>query len=352
MPTTRRIELSFFFLLVAAAAVLSFFIFKPYLGALFVAVVFAIVFRPLYEALRRKVRRDWLSSLLTLMLLLLVILIPATLFGFFIFDDAQRLYQGTGGLVPAQAGAPVVDFLDNAVEPLEKYIRGFIPEFEIRIGAYMNAALSFFVENFGSVFSRVVGIVFQTFIMLLALFYLFRDGGRFRSYVVSLSPLANEYDERILKRLERSISSVVKGKLLIVLIQGILASAGFWLFNVPHAVLFGALTSLAALIPAVGVAVVFIPAVIYLFVVGSMGSAIGLLIFGVLVGAVDNILGPVLFEKGLEMHPLLILLSVLGGLVFFGPVGFLAGPVTLSLLLALLDIYPLLFQNGENHPSS
>src|SRR3989344_2065473 len=345
MPTTRKIELSFFFLLVIPAAALSFFIFKPYLGALFVALVFAIVFRPVFETIHRKVKRESLASFLTLVILFLVILTPATLFGFFIFEDAQKLYQSAGDNLPVgQASTPVLDRLDQALAPIEGYVRTFIPEFELNISQYMNAALSFLVDNFGSVFSRVVGMVFQTFIMLLALFYLFRDGGAFRSFIVTLSPLTNEYDERILKRLETAISSVVKGKLFIVLIQGILASIGFWLFGIPSPVLWGAVTSIAALIPAVGVAVVFIPAVIYLFVTGGMGAAIGLLIFGVAIGAIDNILGPVLFEKGLQMHPLIILLSVLGGLVFFGPIGFLAGPVTLSLLLALLDIYPLLFR--------
>ena len=338
---SRKVELTFFFLLVGIVTALSFFIFKPYLGALFVAVVFAIVFRSVYEWLLKKVKREGLASFLTLFILFLVILIPATVFGFFIFDDAQDLYQSAG------VGAPVLQRLDQALMPIENYVQKIIPSFDINVSSYLHATLSFLVDNLGSVFSRAVGMVFQTFIMLLALFFLFRDGTQFRSFIISLSPLANEYDERILKRMERAISSVVKGKLLIILIQGILASVGFFIFGVPSPVLWGALTSIAALIPAVGVAVVFIPAVAYLFVTSGFGGAVGLLIFGVAIGAIDNLLGPALYEKGLEMHPLIILLSVLGGLVLFGPIGFLAGPVTLSLLLALLDIYPLLFQGKD-----
>ena len=121
-----------------------------------------------------------------------------------------------------------------------------------------------------------------------------------------------------------------------------LASLAFFAFGLPHPVLWGALTSFAALIPMVGVALVFVPTIAYLFLSVGVGSAAGLLVSGVVIGAADNILGPILFEKGLQMSPLLILLSVLGGFAFFGPVGFLAGPVTLSLLFALLDLYPLL----------
>ena len=339
MPSSRKVELGFFFFLVAVAAILSFFLLQPYLGALFVATVFAVVFRPVYEAIHARVRRETLSSLVTLVFLSLSVLIPAAFFGFFVFDDAQRLYQSV------QSGTQMLDRLDASMQPFARAVQNIIPDFEVRLSEYFRAGLLFLVDNFGSVFTRIVSMVFQTGIMLLALFYLFRDGGMFRGYLVTLSPLSNEYDERILKRLKGAMASVVKGKLLIVFIQGIIASIGFWLFGVPHAVLWGALTSLCALIPAVGVAIIFIPIVIFLFLSGGAGSALGLLAFAIFVGAIDNILGPILFEKGLQMHPLLILLSVLGGLVFFGPVGFLAGPVTLSLLLALLDIYPLLFLN-------
>ncbi|HCB35683.1 MAG: hypothetical protein A2W52_00860 [Candidatus Taylorbacteria bacterium RIFCSPHIGHO2_02_49_25] len=342
MPATRKIELGFFFLLVAAATVVSFLIFKPYFGALFVAVVFAIVFRPLFEALHRRVNGKGLAALLTLVFLFCVILIPATLFGFLVFDDARNLYESAG------AGATVISRFDAALQPIELFVRGIIPGFELNVSAYINAALSFLVNNLGGAFTRAIGIVFQTFIMLFALFYLFRDGEKFRSYIVTLSPLTNEYDERILKRIEGAISSVVKGKLLIIFIQGILAAIGFFIFGIPNPVLWGAVTSIAALIPAIGVAVVFVPAVIYLFITGGIPLAIGLLILGVIVGSIDNILGPILYEKGLSMHPLFILLSVLGGIALFGPVGFLAGPVAISLLLALLDIYPLLFQSN-NH---
>lgn len=332
----RKVELSFFFVLTACVATVSFFVFKPYLGALFVALVFSVVFRPLFEALYKKIRNAGASSALTLAILFLVILIPATLFGFFIFDDAERLYES------AREGTPLLDRLDATLLPFEGYLQEIVPNAKLHLSEYVSTALSFLVDNFGSVFRGSIRLVFHTLIMLLALFYFLRDGAKFRNYIISLSPLANEYDERILQRLETAISSVVKGKLLIVLIQGILASIGFFIFGVPHPVLWGALASLSALIPMVGVALVFVPAVIYLFVSASVVAAAGLLVSGVVIGTVDNILGPLLFEKGLQMPPLLILLSVLGGFVFFGPVGFLAGPVTLSLLFALLDIYPLL----------
>ncbi len=344
MNTLRKIEISFFFLLVGVVATLTFLIFVPYLSSLFVALVFAIVSRPIYDRINRKVKKPGFASFCTLALLFLVIFIPATLFGFFVFSDAQAAY------VSSVTSTPLFDRVDSALQPFELYVRHFLPEFKIDVSTYVDDGLAFLVDNFGSVFSKVVGIVFQAFVMLLALFYLFRDGGKFRTYIINLSPLANEYDERILRRLEIAISSVVKGKLLIVVAQGLITALTFWMFGIPHAMLWGAVTSLSALIPAVGVALVFIPAVLYLFLTAGVGLSVFLLGIGVIIGAVDNIVGPMLFEKGLQMHPFLILLSVFGGLVFFGPIGFLVGPVLVSLLLALLDIYLLLFQtSGSAH---
>lgn len=343
MGSSRKVEFGFFFLLAAAAAVVSFFIFRPYLGALFVALVFSIAFRPAHEFFLRRRMRDSAATILTLLVLFLVVLIPVTLFGFFIFDDAQALYA------QARSGAPVFERFDALVLPLEGYLRVFAPEARLNLSEYLQSGLSFVIGNFGSVFSGIVGFAFKTVIMLLALFYLFRDGQKLRAFVVRLSPLTNEYDERILKRLEDAIASVVQGKLLIVFIQAVLSALAFFIFGIAHPVLLGAAVSVAALIPFVGVGLVFVPVALYLFFIGSAGSAVGLLVAGVVIGTVDNVLGPILYERGLRLHPLLILLSVLGGLAFFGPVGFLAGPVTLSLFFALLDIYPLLFQSNGNH---
>lgn len=341
MPSARKVEIAFFFLAVAIAAALSFFILRPYLGAIFVAIVFSVAFGSLHDFFLRVCRGRNLAALATIVFLFLSVLIPATLFGFFVFDDAQKLY------ISAAQGESLLDQADRLAAPIERGLQAFIPDIKIALSDYLEEGLSFLVGNLGGAFAQMVGLVFKAVIMLLALFYLLRDGKELHSYVVKLSPLSNEYDERILKRLGDAINSVVKGRLLIVFIQGILSALGFFLFGIPHPLLMGALTVLAALVPAIGVAIVFVPAVLYLFFTGGVVVASGLLIFGVLIGMIDNLLGPILFERGMKIHPLLILLSILGGLAFFGPIGFLAGPVTLSLLFALLDIYPLLFQEQK-----
>jgi predicted PurR-regulated permease PerM len=140
--------------------------------------------------------------------------------------------------------------------------------------------------------------------------------------------------------MEQAVYSIFAGSIIVALVQGILTGIGFTIFGVPNPALWGSIASVAALIPGVGTALVVVPGILYLFFTGSTGYAIGLLVWGILaVSLIDNFLGPILVNRGVKIHPFLILLSVLGGLIFFGPVGFLLGPIILAFLFALLDIY-------------
>ena len=158
--------------------------------------------------------------------------------------------------------------------------------------------------------------------------------------LIELSPLNDKEDEGVFDRLELAVNSVIKGNLVIALVQGVLTTIGFMLFGVPNAILWGTVAAVAALIPGIGTGLVFIPAVAFLFFTGANVPAFGLFIWGALgVGLIDNFLGPKLVGSGMKLHPLLVLLSVLGGLMYFSPAGVFLGPLSLSLLFALLSIY-------------
>jgi predicted PurR-regulated permease PerM len=133
----------------------------------------------------------------------------------------------------------------------------------------------------------------------------------------------------------------VRGHLVIGILQGLVVGFGFFIFGVPSPVIWGVAAAVASLIPMIGTSLVIIPGILILLLAGSLVQAIGLLIWGIFaVGLIDDLLGPYLIERGIKIHPFLILLSALGGIALLGPVGFLAGPVILALLFALLDLYP------------
>ncbi len=169
---------------------------------------------------------------------------------------------------------------------------------------------------------------------------------------MDISPLAEADDETIFKKLALAVSAVVRGSLIVAFIQGILATVGFMIFGLPNPVLFGTIAAIAALVPGVGTALVLVPAIGYLFLSGNTFGAAGLFIWGtVVVGLVDNFLGPQLIGNKMKLHPLAVFLAVLGGIVFFGPIGIIVGPLVISLFSALLDVYLYCTRNDRNSPA-
>jgi len=190
------------------------------------------------------------------------------------------------------------------------------------------------------VFSSVGKVFLALFLSLLAFYCLIKDGQSLRDFYIRISPLPDEDDERILVKLHATVNSVIRGTLVIAVIQGFLTGIGFMIFGIPNPTLWGSIAAITALVPTVGTAIVLIPGIIYLSIASGTAPAVGLTIWGlVAVGLVDNFLGPQVMKRGVAIHPFVILLSVLGGLSFFGPIGFLIGPLIISLLFALLEIY-------------
>ena len=154
--------------------------------------------------------------------------------------------------------------------------------------------------------------------MIISLFYFLKDGERIVKRLVAVSPLADSYDEQIMKRVGLVLNSIVRGSLIIALTKGFLTALGFAIFGIPNPILWGVVSALASFIPVVGSSIVIVPAILYLFVTSSYAGAIGFAVWGVaLVGLSDNLLSPILMKKGTHIHPFIILLSIFGGLGLF-----------------------------------
>lgn len=336
-----RFRSQFLVVILAAAAVLAALIFAPFAKALAFAAVFAVVLQGLYGRIS-KLLKSWPSTaaLLTVVISVLVILLPLSVIGTLVGNEAHDLYvsleQESGQSVIAEAFTRADEALGGAVPGLGE----FASNISANINTYTKEVLQWVTQHSGAIFSSFSSLLLSFFIFLIALYYLLRDGKHVREMVIKFSPLRDGDDEKVLERLRLAVNSVVKGNLVIALVQGTLTGIGFTLFGVPSAILWGAVAAIAALIPGIGTTLVLAPAIAFLFLTASLPQAFGLLAWGVLaVGFVDNLLGPKLIGRGMRLHPLLVLLSVLGGIMFFGPVGIFFGPLSLSLFLALLSIY-------------
>lgn len=335
-----HLQTGFFLILLLAILVLSFFIFQPYLGPIILAATFAVVFYPVYQHILRFVRYQNLAALLTVIAIVLLIGIPITFFSVQVLQEAFDVY--------GKVQDPSTNFSSMLHSLFEDRLQRFVPELSLDTDRYLERALNWLLQHTRQFLTSVATFFLYTFIALLSLFYFLRDGKGIEKKLKVLSPLPDRYDTTVMQRLHDAIISVMRGALLIAVIQGILTGTGLALFGVPNAILWGSITVVAALIPYLGTATVLLPAIAYLFLIDRTGASLGLLIWGVvIVGLIDNFLGPRLVNRGIKLHPLVILLAVIGGLVFFGPLGYILGPLTISLLFALLDIYPLLLWRAK-----
>ena len=332
----------FYFLLflLGLSFVLAFLIFLPFLAALALALIFAVVLRPLHKDLLKQMPAfPGLASLLALCVGTIGILLPLLILGVLLVNQAESLYVTvTQGSIQAYLQVPLYNLeqMINAYLPGTHFSSWFSPDLDI----YLKRGLEWIIQNIGTAFSTAASFLIGFFVFFFALYYLLRDGASLKRAVIDVSPLDDAQDKIILDRLELAINSVIKGNLSIALIQGVLTAIGFTIFGIDNGILWGTVAAMGALIPGVGTTLVFLPAILFLFFTGHAFAAIGLLVWGMFaVGLIDNFLGPRLIGGGMHLHPLFILLAVLGGIAFFGPIGLFLGPLVVSLFFTLLSIY-------------
>ncbi|MDO8659677.1 MAG: AI-2E family transporter [Candidatus Parcubacteria bacterium] len=328
---TKILEKYFFLVLLFATLIFTFFVFRPFWIVLVLGVSFGIVLYPIYKWLNTKfIPNHSLSSLLTVILFSIILCGPLLAVGTIVFKQSQNVYH----LVIQNAGdRPIMTAINETVNKI-------LPS-EITFDVNQKATdfVSYVSRNIANIFSATLSTFFSFVLMLLIIFYFLKDGPKWKKALVKLSPLGNENDEKIINRLILSVNGVIKGSLFIALIQGALLGFGFWIFNIPNGALWGVVAAVMSLIPTFGTALVSIPAIIFLFITGNTAYAIGLSTWSlVLVGLVDNFLGPMVVGREINVPSIFILFSILGGISLLGPVGILIGPLTVSLLDALILI--------------
>lgn len=334
MVSRQLIEQVFFFGLLAIAAVLVWRLVAPFMGALALAAIIVTICYPMYERIIRITpnKNKTAASLLSVFAVILIVVIPLTILGTFLLREAVSVYS----LVNSSSQVSLTQSIDS----IESFGQQFIPGFSLNIADFVQQVATFIAGHLVSIFAGTASTIFLFFLALIASFYFFRDGKEFTQYLVEVSPLKEHQDQLILKRLALAVRAVALGTVLVALIQGVLTGIGLSLFGFDRAILWGSIAAIGALIPGVGTMVVFVPSVIYLIAVGEPLLASGVALWGALaVGLIDNLLGPYLMSRGNPLHPFVILISVLGGIALFGPIGFILGPVIISLFVVLIELY-------------
>ncbi|GAB4354705.1 MAG: AI-2E family transporter [Gammaproteobacteria bacterium] len=354
-PSEHPYEQGFLIVLIVAAVAGLTLLFRPFLPALALAVVIATATFPAYRRLEERVRRPELASLLMTLLVTLFVVLPLIYLLLATGFKAGDLYRLIKEYIDTADKTHLVAQFESmlAVLPLPENILdtlyGAVTE---NIGSIVGAVQGGVIRLFGSLIDNSAAILLSTTIVLFALFYFYRDGARIARYIRDLTPLRNKYDNMLMERFRVSASVLVISTLGLAVAQGAsIALVTIWM-DLPWFYL-GMATAIASFIPAVGTALVWVPLSVYLYAQGHPLQAIFIVVWGAVVMGVviDNLLRPQLItrlsrlyaggESDIQLldHTLLVFLSILGGLIAFGVLGLLYGPIIAAICLSIFDIY-------------
>lgn len=325
----------FFMVALTIVFVLSILVLSPFIITIVLAIVAAILLNPVYKRLTKLCwKNKTLGSILTVLLFYIVILLPISLISFQLFKEVQTVYTTF-----SMSDAPTLSSLNQS---LNKLIQPINPSANIHLENYIGAVSSWFISHIGAIFSVTFDFFLKVLLATIAMFFLLRDGDKFKTIIKDLNPISSEAHDYLVSSIRTSVNSVVLGSIVIALIQGIVAGIGMAIFGIPNATLWGTATVIASFIPGIGTGLILGPAILYSLFFNSMFQTIGLLLWAlIIVNAIDNFLRPAIMHKTINMHPLFILFSILGGISFIGPSGFILGPLILSLLFAMIRVYKL-----------
>ena len=320
---------------------------RKFLLAVLMAGIFSALAHPLYSRLVKWMGGNKpLASVATLLIYVFVLLIPTGFLLGIVTSQAIKVGQTVTPWVQAQIAEPAhfSEFLSSLpfYEQLEPY-RDVIYQ---KAGEAVGATSRFLIDGLSSATLGTVNFVFMLFIFLYTMFFFLSDGERLLNKILYYLPLEDQDERRMLDRFTSVTRATLKGTAVIGVLQGALAGAAFAVVGIPSAAFWGTVMTVLSIIPGIGSALVWGPAAIILAASGGWIKAIGLALFcGLVVGSLDNFLRPRLVGRDTEMHDLMILFATLGGLMMFGVLGFIIGPVVAALFVTVWDIYAVAFKD-------
>jgi predicted PurR-regulated permease PerM len=340
----RTLEDRTLLLLVIAVSLAFAWILWPFFSAVLWATVLAIVFAPLYRRILRSIGRNPnLAALATLVIIVMLVILPLLLTAASLVQEATSLYERIQsgelnlGTVFQQLRAALPAWVIDILDRLGLTSLGAVQD---RLSDALKRGSQFIAAQALSIGQGAADFILGLLVMLYLLFFLLREGGELFKRIQDAIPLPPGQQRALFSKFTTVIRATIKGSIFVAAVQGALGGLIFWLLGLHAPVLWGVVMGLLALLPAVGAALIWVPAAIYLLATGSVWQGVVLLLFGAFViGLIDNILRPLLVGKDTKMPDYVVLISTLGGLATFGLNGFVLGPVIAAMFTAAWDIF-------------
>ncbi|NIR43596.1 MAG: AI-2E family transporter [Gemmatimonadetes bacterium] len=342
----ERFRKGFLLLLVVAITLLFYYMIAAFVKALLLAAILAGLSNPLYQWFLKLFRgREAAASAVTIIIIVFVVLLPVSGFLGILVSQAIKISQQVVPWVQQQVQQP--SQLDSWLQkvPILARLEPYQDQIISKIGQLASNLGRFLIDSLAATTRGTAVFFFHLFVMLYAMFFFLMDGPLLLRRVLYYMPLAPEDEERMVDRFVSVSRATIKGTLVIGILQGGLAGLAFWVVGIEGSVFWGTIMAVLSIIPGVGTALIWVPAVVYLLAVGRVGAGIGLFVWcAAVVGTVDNVIRPWLVGKDTKMPDLLILLGTLGGLIIFGAVGIIIGPIIAALFVTIWDIYGAAFK--------
>jgi len=329
-----------FYSILGLVSLLFLFIIKPFFFPLFWAAVIAGIFHPVFLYLKQRLPSANLSATLVMIIILVIIILPAIVIGSLLLAESVDLYHSLD-----MTTVSLQQEIANMTKKMThlKYLGKFSIDTAVVSNAVADGAKSianYIFQNLRDITQNTVIFVAKFAIMLYTLFFFIRDGALFVATLSRLLPLGNHREKLLFKSFGVTARATLKVTLIIGGLQGILGGLLFFFLDVRGALTWGVTMVFASIIPGVGCSIVWAPAGVIMLFLGHFWQGILILLFGgVVISMVDNFLRPLLLGHDVQMHPLLIFLSTLGGIMLFGVSGFVLGPIVTSLLFAFWRMY-------------
>ena len=320
---------------------------RTFLMAIFLAGIFSALAYPLYKRLERWFGgRRALASLTTLLFIVIVILLPLTVLMGIITAQAIEVGHTVKPWVQEQLSQPGA--FSETLNSLPFYDK-IAPYKELiwrKVGEMIGGVSKFLISSLSLVTLGAVNFLFMVFALLYTMFFFLMDGDKLLEKILYYLPLQDDDERRMLDKFTSVTRATLKGTAVIGMLQGGLAGFAFWVVGIPSAVFWGTIMAVLSIIPGIGTALIWVPAVIILAAAGNFLKAIGLALFcALVVGSIDNLLRPVLVGKDTQMHELMIFFGTLGGIIMFGIMGMIIGPIVAALFVTVWEIYGVAFQD-------
>ncbi len=339
------LAVAFFLALLVLSLASVIWLFQSFLSDIVLALVAATLSRGPYADLLRRTGRPAVAAGLICAAIVIGVAVPVTFLGVSLSAEAATVIELTRTSVSLDL---LEEWLFGEGWTAEQ-IRGFAAWTGVELNPttvkrFINGAAGTVAqavyEVVNGLLANVLAGLFHFLIVLALVFYLLVDGARFRRYVFRLSPLPDAHEALLLEKFGDVGRAILFGNGIGSAIQGVLGGLAMSAVGLPSPVLWGTVMAVLAFLPVVGVSVVVLPATAYLVLTGRLLAAIGFFAFcGVMALVVENVVKSRLIGSHMQMHDLLVFLSVIGGLAMFGVLGLLYGPLLLTLFLTLAELY-------------